>query len=380
MTRRLGLALAVALAASAQAAEPPSPVEPPVEDIVTPAPQQPFELLGDRIAPGSRQTLAWRGASGDDDADAMPVTVVHGARPGPVLCLVAAIHGDELNGVEIVRRVSRRGDPAELAGTLIAVPVANLGGYARGTRYLPDRRDLNRAFPGNANGSAAARLAHGLFQHIVRHCDALVDFHTGSLDRDNLPQLRVDLRQPAARELARGFGDTVALHSPGTRGMLRNAANAAAVPAVTFEVGAPGVLQPTEIDHAATAIERLMQGLGMRAASPTLSIEPQAVFYDSHWVRADSAGLLLSVVSLGQRVTPGQRLGRVVDPLRDREVDVLSPFHGRVLGMAQNRAVLPGFALFHLGEETSEAEAVQEAEIAPDDAGPDEEDPAPPGD
>ena len=229
-----------------------------------PPPPEPFELLGETVEPGTRLDFEWSGLPRDGTGQDLPVTIVHGTRSGLVLCLFAAVHGDELNGIQSVRRVLERVDPQTLGGTLVAVPVVNLGGYQRGSRYLADRRDLNRAFPGSARGSAAARLASALFDGIVRHCDALVDFHTGSFDRDNLPQVRADLRAPASLELARGFGETVVLHSPGQPGMLRRAASEVGVAAATFEVGAPGVLQPAVIDVAVSAIERLMQRLGMR--------------------------------------------------------------------------------------------------------------------
>ena len=347
----------------------------PVLEQAPPPPPEPFELVGVTLEPGTRKVVEWAGVAGDGTGQGLPVSIVHGSRDGMVLCLFAAVHGDELNGIQSVRRVLERTDPDTLAGTLVAVPVVNLGGYARGSRYLPDRRDLNRAFPGSPRGSAAARLADALFQGIVRHCDALVDFHTGSFDRDNLPQVRADLRSRASLELARGFGETVVLHSPGSQGMLRRAASDAGVAAATFEVGAPGVLQPPVIDIAVAAIERLMQRLGMRETGVPLEQVPQAVFYASRWIRADTPGLLLSAVSLGDVVAKGQVLGRVIDPLRDREVEVRAPSAGHVLGMSQNRQVLPGFALFHLGDPTSEAEAVQDAEVAPEDGEDVEEDP-----
>ncbi len=347
----------------------------PVLQDATPPPPEPFELIGETLEPGSRKDVAWDGIGGDGTGQGLPVSIVHGTRDGMVLCLFAAVHGDELNGIQSVRRVLERTDPATLAGTLVAVPVVNLGGYARGSRYLPDRRDLNRAFPGSPRGSAAARTADALFRGIVRHCDALVDFHTGSFDRDNLPQVRADLRSVPSLELARGFGETVVLHSPGQQGMLRRAASDAGVAAATFEVGAPGVLQPPVIDIAVAAIERLMQRLGMIETGVAVEQVPQAVFYASRWIRADTPGLLLSAVSLGDVVAKGQLLGRVIDPLRDREVEVRAPSAGHVLGMSQNRQVLPGFALFHLGDPTSEAEAVHEAEVAPEDGDDIEEDP-----
>ena len=347
----------------------------PTLALPAPPPAEPFTLVGETVQPGTRRDVEWRGVSADGIGQGLPVSIVHGTQSGLVLCLFAAVHGDELNGIQSVRRVVDLVDPATMAGTLVAVPVVNLGGYARGSRYLPDRRDLNRAFPGSPRGSAAARLANTLFDGIVRHCDALVDFHTGSFDRDNLPQVRADLRSPPSLELARGFGATVVLHSPGQEGMLRRAASDVGVAAATFEVGAPGVLQPAVIDVAVAAIERLMQRLGIRDTGVPLARVPQAVFYESRWIRADTPGLLLSDVTLGEVVAKGQVLGRVIDPLHDREAEIRAPAAGHVLGMSQNRQVLPGFALFHLGEQTSEAEAVHDAAVAPEDADDIEEDP-----
>lgn len=322
----------------------------------------PIELLGETVATGSRAELRWRvGTSFDGGAVTTPVTVVHGSLPGPKLCLTAAVHGDELNGVEVVRRIANDIDPATLSGTVIAVPVVNLMGFSRGTRYLPDRRDLNRFFPGSPYGSAASRIAFSLFKSVVQYCDAVVDFHTGSFDRANLPQVRGDLTLPRVLELTRGFGATPVLHSPGTRGMLRLAATDHGIPAVTFEVGAPLRLEPEQIDFAVEAIQSLMHALGMTRSFRMFS-EPQATFYESRWVRANHGGMLFSAVKLGDRVRQGQRLGKVVDALDNTEHEVKSPYRGRVIGMALNQLVLPGFAAYHIGIETSEQQAVEEAQ------------------
>src|SRR5690606_30515697 len=163
------------------------------------------------------------------------VLVAHGTEPGPTLCLTAAIHGDELNGIETVRRVLHDLEPERLAGTVVGVPIVNLQGFHRNSRYLPDRRDLNRYFPGNPTGSAASRIAHSLFSQVIRHCSALVDLHTGSFHRTNLPQVRGDLNDEAVVKLTAGFGSTVILHSSGGEGTLRRAAVDAGIPAVTLE-------------------------------------------------------------------------------------------------------------------------------------------------
>jgi hypothetical protein len=321
----------------------------------------PLSLLGQSIAPGTRAELPFKvGESFDGSGITTPVTIVHGALPGPRLCLTAAVHGDELNGIEVVRRVVNDAQPEELSGTLIAVPIVNLLGFSRGSRYLPDRRDLNRYFPGTNYGSSASRLAYTLFRQVVVHCDALVDFHTGSFDRANLPQVRGDLTIPSVLELTRGFGAAPVLHSPGARGMMRLAASDRGIPAVTFEVGAPARLEPEAIDFAVQSISSLMHRLGMTRSFRMWS-EPQATFYESKWVRADSGGMLFSSVKLGDRVRQGQQLGKVIDPIQNEERAIVSPLRGRVLGMALNQVVLPGFAAYHIGVETSEEEAVEDA-------------------
>jgi len=327
--------------------------------------QVPLRILGHVVEAGQRAELRWAvGQSFDGGTALTPVTVVHGRKPGPTLCLTAAVHGDELNGIEVVRRVLNEAEPKDVRGTVIGVPIVNLFGFARGTRYLPDRRDLNRSFPGSYNGSAASRIARRFFDQVVRHCDALVDFHTGSFARSNLPQVRADLAARGVVSFTRGFGATPVLHSPGARGMLRRAASDVGIAAATFEVGAPGLLEPDEIEDAVQSIQTLMHRLGM-TRNYRLWSEPQAVLYASRWVRTDHGGMLFSNVGLGDKVRVGQRLGKVVDPVNNRETEIVSPLQGRIIGMALNQLVLPGFAAYHIGVERSERSAVAEAAQMP---------------
>lgn len=335
--------------------------DPGSSEFIGPVMLGPFEILGAKVLPGKRARLEWNAGMSFSGSEVVgPVVVVHGARPGPVLCLTAGVHGDELNSVEIVRRIANRVEPGDLGGTLIAVPVVNLFGFSRNSRYLPDRRDLNRFFPGTRYGSIASRIANSFFTEVMSHCEALVDLHTGSFDRRNLPQVRADLSRPEVSEFARGFGATPVLHSKGSRGMLRTAAIHVGIPAVTFEVGGPGELEPIEIAHGEQALDTLMHKLGMTRNLPEWDA-PQPIFYESKWVRADAGGLLLSRVVLGERVEPGQVLGIVIDPINNIERNIVSPVLGNVIGMARNQVVLPGFAAFHLGEEASEQQVVQEA-------------------
>lgn len=315
---------------------------------------EPIQMLGSQVEAGKRATLGWH--ANNDVAGLQvdtPVLVAHGVSPGPVLCLTAAIHGDELNGIEIVRRVYHSIDPETLAGTLIGVPVVNIVGFQRASRYLPDRRDLNRYFPGNPRGSLASRVAYSFFESVIRHCDYLVDLHTGSFHRANLPQLRADLSNPRILAMTKGFGAIAVLHSNDRERSLRAAATRSGIAAVTIEAGEPMRLQPEEVEQGVRAIESLMDSLGMIARFH-LWVDPQPVFYESIWIRTSGSGILLGSVELGDRVEVGQTLGAVVDPVTNARDVLKSPVRGRVLGMALNQIVMPGFAAFRVGIESRE--------------------------
>ncbi len=316
---------------------------------------QPLVLLGTEVAAGTSQRLSWTATELFEGVPvASPVLVINGEQPGPTLCLTAAIHGDELNGIEMVRRVMHDISPNKLFGAIIGVPIVNVQGFRRGSRYLPDRRDLNRYFPGNPSGSAAARIAHSFFQNVVVHCDALIDLHTGSFERANLPQIRADLRDPDVVTLAQGFGATVILHSTPGVGTLRYAATQAGIPTLTLEAGGPLQLELAEVKHGVKGIESLIGSLGMMRRIRFWG-DPEPVYYRSTWVRAESGGILFSDVSLGATVRKGDLLGTITDPMNNERVELYAPTNGRIIGMARNQVVMPGFAAFHLGIQTDAA-------------------------
>jgi predicted deacylase len=347
-------------------AEAAHPHDVPLADAVTTADghAQALVLLGMELAPGSAARLSWSPTELFEGVPvSTPVLVVNGAKPGPILCLTAAVHGDELNGIEMVRRVLHDIDPDKLAGAVIGVPIVNVQGFRRGSRYLPDRRDLNRYFPGNPNGSAAARIAYSLFTEVIAHCDALVDLHTGSFERANLPQIRADLRNPDVLTLTLGFGSMVVLHSVPTAGTLRHAATQAGIPSVTVEAGGPSQLELAEVKHGVKGVETLLTTLGM-VKKIRLWGEPEPVYYRSSWVRADNGGILLANVTLGSTVREGDLLGTITDPMSNAQTAVLSPWSGRVIGMARNQVVMPGFAAFHVGIQAEDV--VIDQEQAPD--------------
>lgn len=332
----------------------------PVQKVSTPEPApdpDPTEgrdltLLGQTVPAGTSQRLMWSASEIFEGVSTeTPVLVVNGHRGGPTLCMTAAIHGDELNGIEMVRRVLHDLDPDELSGAVIGIPIVNLQGFRRGSRYLPDRRDLNRYFPGNPLGSSAARIAYSFFEEIIRQCDALVDLHTGSFYRTNLPQLRADLRYSQIKELTQGFGGIAVLHSVAAPGTLRRAATDAGIPTITLEAGEPLRLQSAKVKQGVNGVFSLLDTLDMVHRVQLLG-RAEPVFYESTWVRADHGGILFSVVRLGQKVAVGEVLGTVTDPITNEQNLVYSPENGRILGMALNQVVMPGFAAFRIGIET----------------------------
>ena len=323
-----------------------------------------IEVLGETIEPGTMTRLDLQTSESFAGAWlSTPVAVVHGRGVGPRLCIVAGIHGDEVNGVEVVRRTLTQLDPNSLRGTVVAVPIANLSAFRRGSRYLPDRRDLNRFFPGRPFGSSASRIAHGIFDRVVQHCDAVVDLHTGSFHRSNLHQLRANLSDAATADLSAAFGAEVVVNSAGRVGTLRRAATDAGIPAITVEAGESARFSNADVEEALRGIQRLLRAKGMiepdalpdtpaltnTGTNPTAGSYPTRVAYlHTRWVRCDQGGILVSRVRLGDIIDKDQNLGTISNPLSDEVTTVTSPISGRIIGMAIDQVVMPGFAAFHI--------------------------------
>ncbi len=328
----------------------------------TGAPAGKFKLIGNEIEPGTRRDLRWFSPQSPGGFPvATPVIVVNGRRTGPVLCITAAVHGDELNGIEIARRVFQDLDPEKLRGVVVGVPIVNLEGFWRRDRYIGDRRDLNRYFPGSPEGPYPGRVAYALFSEIIQHCDAVVDLHTGSFYRENLPQLRVDLSVKAVADLAKGFGALTALHSPGPPGSLRGAATAAGIPTIVMEIGGPLSLEPEKVEQGVKSLQTFLHTIGMTDRAWSWS-HPQPVFYSSDFVRAEAGGILINIVELGARIKVGDVLAEIIDPVSNSVYEVKSPSNGTILGRAQNQFVSPGFAIFRIGYEKSLEELEEKAE------------------
>lgn len=341
----LGLALALSLLSSFSHAEDAAPVD---EARVASLPP-PFVIGDVTVQPGEERDLLLQASESFSGTDVkMPVVVIHGTKPGPVLCLTAGIHGDELNGIEIVREVLETNAADGLAGTIVGIPILNLFGFWNQSRYLPDRRDLNRHFPGRPAGSTASRIAWRVWNDVVTKCTHLIDFHTGSHHRSNLPQLRADLRKPHVEKFARMFRAEVTVHNPGQKGTLRFEAAQSGIPALLYEAGEPMRFQRREIRTGVIGVQNVIVALGMR---PGQDVEPamSSTFLETRWVRAQHGGIVELYPSLGENVNKGDVVGVVTDPLRKTKGTLIAPFTGRVIGKVLAPTVIPGIAVLHLG-------------------------------
>jgi predicted deacylase len=317
--------------------------------------RKPFEIGGQTVEPGARRLIDLPVARLSNHAPVtLPVHVVHGTRPGPALFVSAAVHGDELNGVEIIRRLLRTVQPGNVRGTLLCAPVVNVYGFIGRSRYLPDRRDLNRSFPGSAGGSLAARLAHLFLKEVVLRCQLGIDLHTAAIHRVNLPQIRTDFtNRPEARRLATAFGAQVVLDSPERPGSLRKAAREAGVEVLVYEGGEGLRFDEFAIKAGVDGIAGVMLEAGMlelpEGAQPNPAREREPLFANaSKWVRAPEGGVFRTSRRIGEAVGQGETIGVVSNPYDDTESAVRSPRRGIIIGRTTLPIVNMGDALFHI--------------------------------
>ncbi len=279
----------------------------------------------------------------------MPVHVINGRRDGPRLFVSAALHGDEINGVEIIRRVMKLGALGELRGTLLAVPIVNVPGFLNLSRYLPDRRDLNRSFPGSAQGSLAARIAKLLLDEIVAQSTHGIDLHTASLHRENYPQIRANLDDSEAEQMADAFGVPVVLNAGFREGSLRAASSTLGVPVIVYEAGEALRFNEAAIRAGVNGVTRVMRRLGMLPhRRKTRSARRPVVLRSSRWVRAPCSGVLRAETSVGAWVAAEQVLAIVSDPLGETETEIAAPADGIVIGRTNLPLVHEGDALFNI--------------------------------
>lgn len=280
----------------------------------------------------------------------MSVDVLHGRRAGKKLFICAAIHGDELNGIEVIRRVLTKVNTERLRGTLVAVPIVNAFGLINRSRYLPDRRDLNRSFPGTAKGSLAARVAYIFTKEVTSRCDFGIDLHTAGTDRTNLPQIRADLDDPDTRALAETFCAPVMIHASTRDGSLREAASKRGVPLLVYEAGEPNRFNEDAIDVGVAGVMRVMQSLGMLPVRRTKRQGQSVEVRSSSWVRARQSGFLHLNTKLGERVTKGQNIGEIRDATSAKGLTIRAPFDGVVIGHGCTPLVHRGDAVAHVGK------------------------------
>lgn len=284
----------------------------------------------------------------------LPMEVVNGARSGPSLWLSGAIHGDEVLGVEIIREVLSQIKPRTLVGRVFAVPIVNVFGFIQETRYLPDRRDLNRSFPGSSRGSLAGRIAHLFMTEVVEQCEVGLDLHCGSDDRTNLPQIRGDLEDPETRRIAEAFAAPVMIHSVGPTGSLRKAAQKKGVRTLVYEAGEARRFDPDGLTAGVAGVIGVMTELGMiepePQGGPSPSRPPSSVSRNTGWVRAGRAGILKLDTTLGAPVRKGERLGVVRDAFGMQGLPVRANRTGMVIGLTVNPVVFRGEAVAHIAQ------------------------------
>ncbi len=328
----------------------------------------PFTVNGTTVQPGERAVVDLPIAKLYTHADLnIPLQIICGKSAGPRLFISAAIHGDELNGVEITRRLAKVRTLSRLRGTLIIIPTVNVFGIIQHSRYLPDRRDLNRCFPGSKRGSLAARLAHMFVEQIVRQCDYGIDLHTGAIHRSNLPQIRANLDDPETKALAEQFSVPVLLNANLRDGSLRETASEFGVKMLLYEAGEALRFDEISIRAGVRGILSVMRYLEMLPNSKPLRKKQEPfVARSSGWERAPESGVIRTVVPLGARVKKGDLLAVISDPSNlfdPTEYEIRAQYNGIVIGKSNIPLANEGDALFHIArfEDVGEAAALVEA-------------------
>lgn len=320
--------------------------------------------LGTSVAPGESASLSVTISESYAGSDVrIPVQVTRGKREGPTVCITAAVHGDEINGTGAIRSIVRDRPFEVVAGTLVLVPVVNILGFERHTRYLPDRRDLNRSFPGTSNGSLASRMAKSLFSQVTQHCDYGIDLHTAAIRRTNFPNVRADMSDERLAAFARAFGAELIVASEGPKGSLRASACAAGCATLLLEAGEVWKVEPTVVEYAVRGIKNCLRFLGMVEGvveEPPYRVETDA----SKWVRARHGGFLEFHVAPGDIVASGQPIATNTDLVGKQHNVIEAPRDGIILGMTTIPSVAPGDPVCHLAFPRAKALAKVESVVS----------------
>lgn len=316
-----------------------------------------FSIGGVQVAPGHRRNVQIPVVTLYTNTPVtLPVRVVRGRKPGPTVFISAALHGDEIIGVEIIRRLLLLPAMKKLSGTLLAVPIVNTLAFLHQSRYLPDRRDLNRSFPGSEKGSLAARLAHLFLKEIVGRSDYGIDLHTGAINRPNLPQIRADVANPESLRLAQAFGAPLLLNSEPTKGTLREYTTKKGIPVLLYESSEALRFDEVCIRIGVNGVINVLRELKML---PGAKQKPPLPTFarSSTWVRAPASGILRAEAALGEEVKQGQLLGLIGDPLAEVEAEVRSSADGIIIGRVSLPLVHEGDAVFHVARFDDETAA-----------------------
>jgi len=314
--------------------------------------REPFTIGGQTIEPGTQKTVELPlSVLSDHTKVSMPVHIMHGKKEGPVLFVSAAIHGDEILGAEIIRRLVSKLTVEKVRGTLLLIPIVNTYGFISNSRYLPDRRDLNRSFPGSKTGSLAGQLAYKFMEEIVSRSDYGIDLHTAAIHRENLPQIRADLASNDVKDMAAAFNAPIILKADIRDGSLREASQSVGVNTLLYEAGEALRFNEFAVRIGVKGVMRVMQYLGMlhRRGFAQGSKEP-VMSKLSVWVRAPSGGLMRLLKGLGDAVEKGEVLSIVSDPLGYEEKELRAPISGIVIGRSNMPAVNQGDAIFHIAK------------------------------
>lgn len=294
----------------------------------------------------------------------MAVHVLRGKKPGPRLLVSAALHGDEIIGVEIIRRLLKMPLLDRVRGDLVVVPVVNMPAFLSHSRYLPDRRDLNRLFPGTANGSLGSRLAHTFLNHVVMHCTHAIDMHTGAVGKPNLPQVRISPGDHEGYEMALAFRAPVVVETSLRAGSLRETLYSRAKPCILYEAGEAHRLEPEAVRYGVSGIVSVMRFLGMlpkeKKASESQRRRQTVVSGLTSWSRAPRGGVFAPEIGLGKSVQPGMILGVVADPFGRHETPIKAKVEGVIIGISREATVNEGDGLFHIAVTRDAAKAEQQ--------------------
>jgi len=321
-----------------------------------------FSINNQEVLPGQRKTIELVLARLYDFTElTLPIHIIRGKTDGPTLFLSGAIHGDELVGPAIIKQIIHDRRLRSISGTLVAVPIVNVFGFNNKSRYLPDRRDLNRCFPGSETGSLASRIAHLFMKEVVEKCQYGIDYHSGAIHRSNLPQVRTVAEHPENRKLAEAFGAPVILDSKLREGSIRQAAAGIGIRVVLFEGGEALRLDEKVIKLGVNGAFSVMGKIGMLPESSNLP-ERQAYFAKSnYWIRAAQSGMIRFKKGLGSRVKTGSTLGTISDTFGQHSVKITSPTSGIIIGQTKLPLVNKGDALFHIAT-FEDSEMVRELE------------------